>query len=60
METIERLLGHEIPILPEPFLQESELRPLTEADYQRLFEEFWAAPISDVGRDFGIPRGHLY
>ena len=39
METIERILGHEIPVLPEPFLPESELRPLTEADYQRLFEE---------------------
>ena len=45
METIERISGREIPILPEPFLPESELRPLTEADYQRLFEEFCAAPV---------------
>ena len=52
METIERILGHEIPILPEPFLPESELRPLTEADYQRLFEEFCAAPISTLPPEF--------
>ena len=45
METIERILGHAIPIPPEPFIPESELRPLTEADFQRLFEEFCAAPV---------------
>lgn len=45
METIERISGREIPILPEPFIPEGELRPLTEADYQRLFEEFCAAPV---------------
>ena len=43
METIERIPGREIPILPEPFIPEGELRPLTEADFQRLFEEFCAA-----------------
>ena len=52
METIERILGHEIPILPEPFIPESELRPLTEADYQRLFEEFCAAPVIMPPPDF--------
>lgn len=52
METIERILGHEIPILPEPFPPESELRPLTEADYQRLFEEFCAAPIYTLPPEF--------
>ena len=55
METIERILGHEIPILPEPFLPESELRPLTEADYKRLFEEFCAAPISTLPPDHHRP-----
>ena len=45
METIERILGHEISIPPEPFIPEGELRPLTEADYQRLFEEFCATPV---------------
>lgn len=45
METIERIPGREIPILPEPFIPEGELRPLTEADFQRLFEEFCAAPV---------------
>lgn len=45
METIERIPGRDIPILPEPFIPEGELRPLTEADFQRLFEEFCAAPV---------------
>lgn len=45
METIERIPGREIPILPEPFIPEGELRPLTESDFQRLFEEFCAAPV---------------
>lgn len=34
METIERILGHEIPVLPEPFLPESVLRPLPSAPHR--------------------------